>query len=86
MQTGTHASLHPNCHHQNVFAKFNLKLYYPLPYDREIWYHKKRILTIFENQSMILLVGEGHLLIQMEKVNILNEFIKNVFSNLLYSL
>ena len=29
MKTDIQASLHPNCHHQNVFAKFNLKLYHP---------------------------------------------------------
>ena len=31
-----HSSLHPNCHHQLVFAKFDLKIFYPPPYKREI--------------------------------------------------
>ena len=29
---GVHPSLHPNCHHQIVFAKFNLMISYPPPY------------------------------------------------------
>ena len=30
MDSGVHASLHPNCHHQLVHAKLNLKIEYPL--------------------------------------------------------
>ena len=29
MESGVHSSLHPNCHHQITYAKFNLKIYYP---------------------------------------------------------
>ena len=29
VESGGHPSLHPNCHHQIAFAKFNLKVYYP---------------------------------------------------------
>ena len=29
-----HSSLHPNCHHQVVFTRFNLTMFYPLPYKR----------------------------------------------------
>ena len=31
LESGVHHSLHQNCHHQIIFAKFNLKVYYPLP-------------------------------------------------------
>ena len=34
-------SLHQNCHHQMVFARFNLKVVFPLPYEREVWHLKK---------------------------------------------
>ena len=34
--SGVHSSLHSNCHHQIVFAKFNLHVVYPPPYLREI--------------------------------------------------
>ena len=29
VESGVHPSLHPNCHHQIVFAKFYLQIYYP---------------------------------------------------------
>ena len=41
MECGVHSSLHPNCHHQIVFAKINLKIRYPPPYGREIWHYEK---------------------------------------------
>ena len=36
-----HPSLHQNCHHQIIFAKINLKVYYPPPYKRLVWDYKK---------------------------------------------
>ena len=41
MESGTHSSLHLNCHQQITHAKFNLKTYYPPPYEREIWHYEK---------------------------------------------
>ena len=32
LEFGVHHSLHQNCHHQIIFAKFNMKVYYPSPY------------------------------------------------------
>ena len=34
VESGVHPSLHPNFHHQIVFAKFNVQIFYPLPYPR----------------------------------------------------
>ena len=36
-----HPSLHRNCHHQVIYAKFNLKVYYPPPYECEVWHYKE---------------------------------------------
>ena len=36
IELGVYPSLHPNCHHQLVYAKFNLKIYYPPQYYREV--------------------------------------------------
>ena len=42
MESGIHSSLHSNCHHQIIYARFNLKIYYPLPFcEHEIWHYKK---------------------------------------------
>ena len=40
MESGVHFSLHENFHHQRTDAKFNLKIYYPPPYKREVWHYQ----------------------------------------------
>ena len=39
IESGVHPSLHPNCHHQLIYAKFNLPIYYPPQYHREVWHY-----------------------------------------------
>ena len=41
VESGVHLSLHPNCHHQIVFAKFNLMIFYPPPYSRKVWHYRE---------------------------------------------
>ena len=41
MESGVHSSLQPNSHHQIVFAKINLKIYYPTFYAYEILHYEK---------------------------------------------
>ena len=41
MESGVHSSFHQNCHHQLVFAKFNLSVLHPAPYERTVWFYKK---------------------------------------------
>ena len=43
MESGVHSSVHPNCHHQITYARFNLKIHYPQPYEREIWHYDQEI-------------------------------------------
>ena len=40
INSGVHSSLHPNCHHQIIHAKFNLKVFYPPPYKRVVWHYQ----------------------------------------------
>ena len=40
MESEIHLSLHSNCHHQIAFAKFNLSIFYPPPYERTVWYYE----------------------------------------------
>ena len=40
MESGVHSSLHSNCHYHITFAKFNLKIHYPPPYEREVWHYQ----------------------------------------------
>ena len=39
--SGIHPTLYPNCHHQIIYAKFNLKIEYPPSYTRKIWDYKR---------------------------------------------
>ena len=41
MESRVHSSLNPNCHHQITYPKFNLKIYYRSPYEREMWHYGK---------------------------------------------
>ena len=80
--SGVHSSLHSNCHHQIVFAKFNLHIVYPPPYLREIWHYREantRLIRCaikefnweraFSNTNV------------NEKVDIFNRTILNILSN-----
>ena len=40
MNSVVQSSLHPNCHHQIVHAKFNLKIVSPPPYERVVWHYQ----------------------------------------------
>ena len=40
VEPGVHPSLHPYCKYQIVFAKINLKIYYPPPYYHQIRHYQ----------------------------------------------
>ena len=82
MESGVHSTLHPNCHHQINYEKFDLKTLNHPPYEREIWYNGKAKVNYirkainefpwersFENKSL------------NEKFNIFNTTIKDILSN-----
>ena len=41
LDSGTRPSLDPNCHHQIVYGKSNLKVPPPPPTERKIWHYNK---------------------------------------------
>ena len=41
MESGVHSSLYQNCHHQLLRANINPKVFYPSPYEREIWHYPR---------------------------------------------
>ena len=58
--SGVHSSLHPKCHHQIVFSNFNLKIYYPPPYERLIWKYEKTnadLIRDFDWKNKLSLIG-----------------------------
>ena len=82
VNSGVHASLHPNCHHQIVHTSLYLDISYPLPYQRLIWDYKK---ADFEKIRKALDLVNWERLFSKKDINtqvsILNETILNVFSN-----
>ena len=46
MESGLYSSLHPSCHHQLDFSKFNLSILYPPPYERTVWFYEKANLEL----------------------------------------
>ena len=82
VESGVHPSLHRNCHHQIIFAKFNLKIYYPPPYLREVWHYKeanadliKRAISSFKWEKAFSNTNIN------EKVSLFNKTILNILNN-----
>ena len=79
---GVHSSLHTNCHHQIVFAKFDLKVYYRPPYKREVWHYEEAdaILIIQAIHGFNWKRGLSNLNVD-EQVTIFNKTILNIMKN-----
>ena len=82
IDSGVHWSLHPNCHHHIVYAKFNLKIAYLPRYLQEVWHDKdaniefiRRAIDEFNWTRAVSNMSVN------EKVNIFNNTIFNILSN-----
>ena len=80
--SGVHSSLHPNCHNQTAFSNFNLKIYYPPPYEPLIWKYEKasadlikRTMRDLEWANKLSLIGIN------DQVPLFNETIVIITSN-----
>ena len=82
IDSGTHPSIHPNCHHRITFCKLNLKVEYPPPYERLVWNFKKSNNDVI--RKAIELVNWNFLFSNKsvhEQVTIFNQTLMNIFSN-----
>ena len=82
MNSGVHSSLHPNCHHQIIHAKFNLKIFYPPPYERVVWHYQdanndliQRSISQFNWERAFSNKGVN------KQISIFNETILNIMTN-----
>ena len=82
IESGVHPSLHQNCHHQIIYAKFNLQIFYPPPYCREIWHYQdanidmiRRVISQFNWDKSFSNTNVN------EKVYICSHTILNILSN-----
>ena len=82
VNSGVHASLHPNFHHQIVHSSFSHNISYPPPYQCLVWHYKKA-----DSKSIrkaLDSVNWERLLDQLDinaQVPAFNETILNVFWN-----
>ena len=60
VDSSVHPSLHPNCHHQIAYAKFNLKIHFPHLTNEKYGITVKGTLNFLEEQFMNL-IGSEHL-------------------------
>ena len=81
-ESGVYPTLHPNCHHQIEYTKFNLQIYFPPSYLREIWHYKdpnteliKRTISRLNWQRAFLNTTAD------EKVGIFTKTVFNIISN-----
>ena len=77
-----HPSLHENCHHQIVYSKFYLKIFYPPPYERTVWHYQqadteliKRPLESFDWKNAFSNCNPN------EQVPVLTKTLRNIMSN-----
>ena len=80
-----HPSLHENCHYQIIYSKFDLKIFYPPPYERTVRYYQqadmeliKRSLENFDWQNVFLNCNPN------EQASVLTKIILNIMSILVY--
>ena len=73
-----------NCHHQIVYAKYNLQIYFPPPYLQEVWHYKdanteliKRAISKSNWQRAVLntTVDEKFSIFTKTSFNIISNFI-----------
>ena len=82
IESGVHPSLHPNCHHQIVFEKFNLDIVYPPPYEREIWHYQKANVDLIKRAINSFDWEKALSNIDIDKmVSIFNQTITNILCN-----
>ena len=82
VKLGTQSSLHPNCHHQLIYTKFNIEVIYPPLYPGEVWHYQdsnvdviRRSISEFDWDRSF---ANKHV---DEKVSIFNKTVLNVLSN-----
>ena len=40
-ELGVHSTLYSNCHHQAIYAKFNLKVHHAPPFEGKVWHYEE---------------------------------------------
>ena len=82
MNSSVHSSLHPYCHHQIIHAKFNLKIFYPPPYERVVSNYQDANNDLIQRSISQLNLGRAFSSKGVNKqISIFNETILNIMKN-----
>ena len=82
MESEDHYSLHSNCHHHITFVKFNLKIHFLPPNEREVWHYQKA--NIDQNRQALSEFPWGNRFANInvnEQVELFTQTIQNIISN-----
>ena len=80
--SGVLPSIHPNCHHQIIYANINFQLFFPPPYERQVW-HFDRADCESIKQS-ISNIDWNRIFLDMDvnlQVETFNEYLMNILKN-----
>ena len=84
INSGVKLSLHKNCHHQITYAKLNLQIMPPPPYQRLVWDYKNFNVNSIQKAFNMIDWNKLFSNANVEKqVNILNDTLFNIFQTLL---
>ena len=82
IEAGVYPSLHPNCHHQIIFAKINFEIFFPPIYDRQIWHYNNADVNGIRESINNVNWDRVFLGINVNKqVEVFNNYIMNIFHN-----
>ena len=80
MESGVHSSLHQNYHHKIIYAKINLKVFCPSPYEREIWHYQSANVDLIQQAIEQLSWEKSYRNLNInEMVCLFDKTIKNIF-------
>ena len=86
VDSGTHSSLNPKCHHKITYCKLNLNIKYPLPYQKLVWdYKRANVESIKRPIELVNWETLFHDKTVHKQVSIFNETLMNIFSNFIPS-
>ena len=75
---GNHPSLHPNCQHQIIYGKLDLKIIYPPPHQKYVWdFKRSNVNSIKQNDSHFMLMNKT----VPKQVATFKTIFMNIFSN-----
>ena len=82
MESAAHPFLYQNCCHQLIYTKINLKVFYPLPYGREIRHYMRANVYLVQRATEQFSWGKSFRNLSInEMIFLFNNVIKNIFSN-----